>query len=88
MHTETHYGHLTGNAKIAKAIEDIIAYLGMEKFIQAHQILLETPVTLRRLEMAMDISGVEGYAVQAWYTHLYGEARLAEELEDQANEQY
>ena len=85
MHTDIHFGHLTGNAKIAKAIEVIIKHLGMEKFIEVQQILLEAPVTLRQLDMAMGVSGIEGYPVKAWYTHLYGEARLAEELEDQTN---
>lgn len=78
---ERDYSKLTGNAKRAKAIEDIIEWLGgMEAFVKySLEIQAEyneenpPPKTPDALRFSLSLIGVQGYPVKAWFELLFGE---------------
>jgi len=80
-HYTVKYGDLEGIPKQAKALADIVDYLGWEKFTELSGVLAEENprLTLKQLRMALSFAGVQGYPVRAWYAHIYGQAALAEQ---------
>lgn len=73
------YDKLEGNAKRAKAIEDIIGYLGYQEFVRislaihAGKASGDTINTPRDLRIPLMMCGVQGYPVKAWFELLFGE---------------
>lgn len=81
---KTHYDGLEGNTKRAKAIQDIVEYLGWDKFVDLHDAILKEShrtqssassghLGLNELRMMLSFVGVQGYPVKAWYELLFGQ---------------
>jgi hypothetical protein len=69
----THYDGLESDAKAAKALEDIVQYMGWLKFTELSRVAREDrDWTLAQWRMTVSFVGVQGYPAQAWYEHLFG----------------
>lgn len=73
MTYEVNYSGLEGNAKRAKALADIVDYIGWEKFADVHnKVLTGEKLTWAEWEMCVSFVGIQGYPAIAWYEHIYG----------------
>lgn len=57
----------------AKAIDDIIDFLGQERFdtiSTALEIAIKDGATVDQLRIPLSFAGVQGFPVVAWYNHL------------------
>lgn len=70
-----HYDGLSGDEKRAKAMEDIVNYLGDERFSKIDAKLRKyESMELEQLRIMLSFAGVQGYPVRAWYESIWGEA--------------
>lgn len=82
-HYTMSYAGLTDEVKSAKALQDIKDYLGEDKFEEVSETMRNEMIPYEQFVMAMSImAGIQGYPVQAWYEHVYGQgtATLPEEV--------
>jgi hypothetical protein len=83
MHTDIDYSNLEGDAKVAKALEDIVNWLGWTKFTEISRIAHDDGVTWRQFWFACGIAGISGYPVRAWWLHLGNQPDPSWAKEDQ-----
>ena len=78
-HYNTSYTDMTGEAKQAKAIQDIIDYTGEARFADLVDRLVKEydrlPFTYEELVMPLSMFGIEGYPVKALHMHVANKAR-------------
>jgi hypothetical protein len=67
------YTALEGDAKRAAALEDVVAYVGWEKFVEVSMTFVKAKANEQtmRFNLAFFV-GIEGYPVRAWYELLFG----------------
>lgn len=71
-HYNIDYSLLEGDAKRAKALEDIKEFWGEERFNRIVEALkANEAVTLTRLGLILSFGGVEGYPVKALHEHVW-----------------
>jgi len=74
MHYDIDYSTLSEEEKKKKAIEDIIEYMGEERFNTLTKSLKDHPsLTLDKFSMYVHIAGVQGYPVKVWYDYCFPE---------------
>lgn len=74
MHYTIDYTSLEPLEAHKKALEDIKEYMGDEKFVQLTEEFRKFPqeqMPIDRFAMFVDVAGVRGYPVKAWYNHVY-----------------
>lgn len=73
-HYTTDYSKIPEQEKAAKALKDIRAYLGDERFEQVEGIFRkEGPIDIRSFAFNCSMFlGIEGYPVTVWHESLYG----------------
>ena len=78
-HYITRYAGLSEEEKQEKALNDIKDYLGEPKFNEITSAFRNTyPVgvkvpTLGQFRFKLSFVGVQGYPVEVWYSHIFGE---------------
>ena len=67
----TGYDHLDGDEKARAGVQDVVDWLGQEKFDEITAALRqEDPQpSLEKFRIIAGFGGVSGYPVQAWYEH-------------------
>jgi hypothetical protein len=77
MHYTISYNALTPNAAHAKALNDIVQYLGGKRFGELHKLfcnLRDTEGWLPTREgfrMHLAFAGIEGYPCDVWYAEIW-----------------
>lgn len=70
---ELAYGHLTGPAKVSKALRELVNYLGWDKFTLISIGAQATEATWDDFQEVVASHGVRGYPVAAWWLVLTGD---------------
>ena len=73
MHYEVNYGELSPAERQEKAIADLKEFLGEERFEKlTGEFRAYGKLDLEQFAFFCSITGVSGYPVTAWHTHVYG----------------
>lgn len=69
----TGYDHLEGDEKARAGVQDVVDWLGQERFDGITDALRrEAPrPSLERFRLLAGLAGVQGYPVEAWYGHAF-----------------
>lgn len=76
-HYDVDYSAIEGDAKRDAAVRDIREYLGEERYriVCQYFVLMQEPLSLDEMSLALMMAGVQGYPVQAWRETLWPEVR-------------
>jgi len=79
MHYEINYAELSPAERQEKAIADLKEFLGEERFERlTSDFRVYGKLDLEKFAFLCSITGVSGYPVTAWHTHVYGDMASAE----------
>lgn len=70
-HYEVDYSELSGEAKDAKALQDIKDFIGEDKFNKITEENRNETYTFRQFEIGVSFGGISGYPVKAWFKHIW-----------------
>lgn len=73
MHTTIDYHHLSGKAKQQAALLDLRNYYGSDKFDHLNgefKTLKDQGLTFEGFTAYVELSGVQGYPIRAWWDSL------------------
>lgn len=71
-HYDIDYSGLDPIAKHEKALQDIVDYMGRDKFDRLVESLRKgEQLTLQHFRLVMSFAGVQGYPVKALYNHIW-----------------
>lgn len=74
------YSKMSGKAKQIKAMQDIVDYLGEERFNELHTGLIEWALADGSVTtMALSFAGISGYPATAWIELIKAEVAYAKE---------
>lgn len=75
MHTTIKYTQNSKAERRAKAIQDIVEYLGQEQFDKmTADFKTQAPMDISSWTLALSFGGITGYPVKAWYETIWPNA--------------
>lgn len=73
MHYNINYSAIAEQkTKEAKALTDIIKFIGLKRFKHMSSNFKLVPMRLETFRMYCSITGIHGYPVDIWYKEIYG----------------
>jgi hypothetical protein len=73
MHYEVNYAELSPAEKQEKAIADIKDFIGENRFHKlTEDFRTYGKINIEQFGFLCSITGISGYPVEAWHTHVYG----------------